>query len=89
MSSLVSPAFAATQYALLSSLYALPGKFVGGLSGVMVDAFGYVKFFIATATIGIPVVVLTLIADRLAPGDARKPPQSAAHARPPIPPASI
>ena len=43
MSSLVSPAFAATQYALLSSLYALPGKFVGGLSGVMVDAFGYVE----------------------------------------------
>ena len=30
MSSLVSPGFAATQYALLSSLYALPGKFVGG-----------------------------------------------------------
>jgi PAT family beta-lactamase induction signal transducer AmpG len=66
MSSLVSPAFAATQYALLSSLYALPGKFVGGLSGVMVDAFGYVRFFIATATIGIPVVVLTLIVWRLA-----------------------
>ena len=66
MSSLVSPVFAATQYALLSSLYALPGKFVGGLSGVMVDAFGYVKFFIATATIGIPVVALTLIVWRLA-----------------------
>jgi PAT family beta-lactamase induction signal transducer AmpG len=66
MSSLVSPAFAATQYALLSSLYALPGKFVGGLSGVMVDAFGYVKFFVATATIGIPVVILTLIVWRLA-----------------------
>jgi PAT family beta-lactamase induction signal transducer AmpG len=66
MSSLVSPAFAATQYALLSSLYALPGKFVGGMSGVMVDAFGYVKFFVATATIGIPVVVLTLIVWRLA-----------------------
>jgi PAT family beta-lactamase induction signal transducer AmpG len=41
MSSLVSPAFAATQYALLSSLYALPGKLIGGLSGVMVDEFGY------------------------------------------------
>jgi len=66
MSSLVSPAFAATQYALLSSLYALPGKFVGGLSGVMVDAFGYVRFFAATATIGIPVVALTLIVWRLA-----------------------
>ena len=66
MSSLVSPAYAATQYALLSSLYALPGKFVGGLSGVMVDAFGYVRFFIATAAIGIPVVALTLIVWRLA-----------------------
>jgi PAT family beta-lactamase induction signal transducer AmpG len=66
MSSLVSPAFAATQYALLSSLYALPGKFVGGLSGVMVDAFGYVRFFLATAAIGIPVVALTLIVWRLA-----------------------
>jgi MFS transporter, PAT family, beta-lactamase induction signal transducer AmpG len=52
MSSLVSPAFAATQYALLSSLYALPGKLIGGLSGVMVDKFGYVRFFIATAAHG-------------------------------------
>jgi PAT family beta-lactamase induction signal transducer AmpG len=60
MSSLVSPLFAATQYALLSSLYALPGKLVGGLSGVMVDKFGYVRFFIATAAIGIPVVALSL-----------------------------
>ncbi len=60
------PAFAATLYALLSSLYGLPGKFVGGLSGMIVDAFGYVKFFIATATIGIPVVVLTLVVWRLA-----------------------
>ena len=72
MSSLVSPVFAATQYALLSSLYALPGKFVGGLSGVMVDAFGYVKFFIATATIGIPVVALTLIVWRLARRGSRR-----------------
>ena len=39
MSSLVSPGYAATQYALLSSLYALPGKFVGGLSGFMVEAW--------------------------------------------------
>jgi MFS transporter, PAT family, beta-lactamase induction signal transducer AmpG len=61
MSSLVSPVFAATQYALLSSLYALPGKFVGGLSGFMVDAFGYPRFFIATALIGLPVVALCLV----------------------------
>ena len=65
MSSLTSPAYAATQYALLSSLYALPGKIVGGLSGFMVDAFGYVRFFIATSMIGVPVVLLCLIVWRL------------------------
>jgi PAT family beta-lactamase induction signal transducer AmpG len=61
MSSLVAPGFAATQYALLSSLYALPGKFIGGLSGFMVDAFGYPRFFVATALIGLPVFALCLV----------------------------
>jgi MFS transporter, PAT family, beta-lactamase induction signal transducer AmpG len=61
MSSLTSPAFAATQYALLSSLYALPGKLVGGLSGLMVDSFGYPTFFAMTSLIGIPVALLGLI----------------------------
>lgn len=65
MSSLTSPAFAATQYALLSSLYALPGKLIGGLSGLMVDTFGYAKFFVATSTIGIPVALLCLVVWRL------------------------
>ena len=41
MSGLTSPGFAATQYALLSSLYALPGKLIGGASGAVVDAYGY------------------------------------------------
>ena len=39
MSSLTSHAFTATQYALFSSMYALPGKLLGGLSGVFVDWF--------------------------------------------------
>jgi PAT family beta-lactamase induction signal transducer AmpG len=39
MSSLTSTAFTATQYALFSSFYALPGKLLGGLSGVFVDWF--------------------------------------------------
>ncbi len=60
MSSLTSPAFAAAQYALLSSLYALPGKLVGGLSGLMVDTFGYPTFFVITSAIGIPGVLLCL-----------------------------
>ncbi len=61
MSSLTSPAFAATQYALLSSLYALPGKVIGGLSGKIVDTIGYPAFFISTSTIGVPVAILCLI----------------------------
>jgi MFS transporter, PAT family, beta-lactamase induction signal transducer AmpG len=65
MSSLVSPALAASQYALLSSLYALPSKLIGGLSGVMVDEFGYIRFFVATAAIGIPVVALSLTVWRM------------------------
>ena len=67
MSSLTSLAYAATQYALLSSLYALPGKIVGGLSGVMVDAFGYARFFASAACIGLPVALLCLAVWRLAP----------------------
>jgi PAT family beta-lactamase induction signal transducer AmpG len=65
MSSLVSPAYAATQYALLSSLYALPGKFVGGLSGFMVERWGYPSFFASTALIGVPVALLCLAVWRL------------------------
>jgi PAT family beta-lactamase induction signal transducer AmpG len=62
MSGLTGPGFAATQYALLSSLYALPGKLVAGLSGVMVDAWGYPAFFIATSCVGIPVAILAWFA---------------------------
>jgi PAT family beta-lactamase induction signal transducer AmpG len=68
MSSLTSSAFVATQYALLSSLYALPGKFVGGFSGYMVDYFGYAQFFAVSAGIGIPVAVLCLALSALGEG---------------------
>jgi MFS transporter, PAT family, beta-lactamase induction signal transducer AmpG len=64
MSGLTSPAFAATQYALLSSLYALPGKLIGGASGAVVDAYGYPLLFTATASIGIPLVILCLVVRR-------------------------
>ena len=61
MSGLTGTGFAATQYALLSSLYALPGKLIGGVSGFMVEAFGYPTFFALTAGIGLPVVLLCLL----------------------------
>jgi PAT family beta-lactamase induction signal transducer AmpG len=64
MSGLTSPAFAATQYALLSSLYALPGKFIGGFSGAVVDTWGYPVLFTATASIGIPLVILCFVVRR-------------------------
>ena len=60
MSSLVSPLHAAAQYALLSSLYALPGKILGGFSGFAVAKFGYSGFFAGTSCIGLPVVALCL-----------------------------
>ena len=60
MSSLVSPQMAASQYALLSSLYALPGKIIGGLSGFAVARWGFATFFASTSTIGIPVAILCL-----------------------------
>ena len=58
MSSLTNTAFTATQYALFSSFYALPGKFVGGFSGFMVEAAGFFWFFVITAVIGIPAAIL-------------------------------
>lgn len=39
MSSLTNRSFTATQYALFSSFYAMPGKVLGGLSGILVDWF--------------------------------------------------
>lgn len=61
MSSLTSPAYAASQYALLSSLYALLGKFFGGLSGFAVKHIGFAAFFACTSLIGLPVVALCLL----------------------------
>lgn len=58
MSSLTNTAFTATQYALFSSFYALPGKFVGGFSGFMVEWAGFFWFFVITALIGIPAAIL-------------------------------
>jgi len=68
MSSLTSRGYTATQYALLSSFYALPGKLFKGISGALVDLLtpahgllgAYAWFFAGTALIGLPVVALCL-----------------------------
>lgn len=61
MSSLTAPAFAASQYALLSSLYALLGKFFAGFSGYAVKAVGFPTFLIGSSCVGIPVTILCLV----------------------------
>jgi len=58
LSSLTNRAYTATQYALFSSLMLLPAKFIGGFSGDIVDAFGFVHFFIYTALLGLPAILL-------------------------------
>ncbi|WP_406564740.1 AmpG family muropeptide MFS transporter [Marinobacter nanhaiticus] len=58
LSSMTSAAFTATQYALFSSLMTLPGKFIGGFSGIVVESFGYDYFFLISAIMGIPAILL-------------------------------
>lgn len=58
LSSLTSRAYTATQYALFSSLMTLPGKFIGGFSGVIVADQGYSVFFLWAALLGLPAIWL-------------------------------
>ena len=64
MSGLTAAGFSATQYALLSSLYAFLGKFVAGLSGFVVAQYGYATFFVMTAAIPLPVLALIWLVRR-------------------------
>lgn len=61
LSGLTSSAYTATQYALFSSLMTLPGKFIGGFSGWMVDAAGYEWFFVMASMMGIPAIILSVV----------------------------
>lgn len=60
MSSLTNAAYTATQYALFGTLWSLPAKGLAGFSGKIVDALGYQGFFVYTALIGLPAMILVL-----------------------------
>jgi PAT family beta-lactamase induction signal transducer AmpG len=73
MSSLTSLGYTATQYAMLSSTYALLGKFLKGFSGVTVEALtpaygllgAYSMAFIATGLTAVPPLLLILLLWRM------------------------
>lgn len=64
LSSLTNVDYSATQYALFSSMMLLLPKFLAGYSGRYVDAFGYADFFVATALLGLPVLLLVWLTSR-------------------------
>lgn len=64
LSSLTNIQYSATQYALFSSLMLLLPKWLAGFSGKFVDAYGYAPFFVSTAILGVPVLLLVWLATR-------------------------
>ena len=64
LSSLTNISYSATQYALFSSMMLLIPKWLAGFSGLFVDSYGYQTFFMATAIIGLPVLILVWLVDR-------------------------
>ncbi|WP_157619347.1 AmpG family muropeptide MFS transporter [Psychromonas aquimarina] len=65
ISKLTNIEFSATQYALFSSMMLLFPKFIAGFSGVYVDSFGYVNFFVGSALIGLPVLGLIVLLKKI------------------------
>ncbi|MFT4198868.1 MAG: MFS transporter [Pseudoxanthomonas sp.] len=60
MSSLTSPNYTATQFALFGTLWSLPAKTIASQWGRIVDAWGYPAFFVYTAAVGLPALLLVL-----------------------------
>jgi PAT family beta-lactamase induction signal transducer AmpG len=58
LSQLTNISFTAVQYAIFSSLMTLLPKLLGGYSGSIVETMGYNSFFILTALMGLPVLLL-------------------------------
>jgi PAT family beta-lactamase induction signal transducer AmpG len=58
ISSLCSPAFTATQYALLASLSVLGRTIVASTGGALSEAIGWVPFFLLTTVASLPAILL-------------------------------
>ena len=42
----------------------LPGKFLSGFSGVVVDAVGWISFFLYASLMGIPAIILAVMVSK-------------------------
>ena len=60
LSSITMKKFTATQFALFTSIMLFIPKIISGYSGSIVDLFGYNYFFIITALMGTPVIILII-----------------------------
>lgn len=60
LSSLCSPAFTATQFALLSALASLGRTVVASTGGVLSEKIGWVRFFLITSVVALPSILLFL-----------------------------
>jgi MFS transporter, PAT family, beta-lactamase induction signal transducer AmpG len=59
LSALCNLRFTATQYALLSALASIAGRFLTGTTvGALIDAIGYVNFYLLTTLVAFPGVIL-------------------------------
>ena len=67
LSGLCAPGYTATQYALLSSLAALPLRTLGNLSGVLAQDLGWVPFYGVTVFAAVPAMVIMLVILRRTP----------------------
>ena len=65
LSALTNIRFTAVQYALFSSLMTLLPKTLGGYSGAIVKQIDYTGFFLFTAVLGVPILLLVWWADRV------------------------
>ena len=61
LSALTNIRFTAMQFAIFTSLMTLIPKVLGGYSGSMVNEVGYTQFFLITAILGLPVILLILL----------------------------
>ncbi len=73
LSGLCSPAFTATQYALLSSLAAVGRTMVASSGGVLADRLGWVPFFLLTTVATLPALALLIWIARRTDAQSERP----------------